>query len=186
MAIIIFDFDDTLFDTQKLKEKIFDKLFEYGISKEIIHESYKESQNLLGVYSPENHTKILRDLYNFDVSKKLNDWIANLDLSSHIFPEVDSLLKDLKNNNHLILLTRGKKNFQTFKIDQSDISRYFHETHIIEDAKEIFLKGMVFDEEVYFINDKESENSIIKDNFPNFHIIKKEHGKPIQLSMLTE
>ncbi len=184
MATIIFDFDDTLFDTQKLKEKIFNKLIEYGISKDIIYKSYKESQNILGVYSPDNHTKILNDLYSFDVTNNLSDWIVNLDLSSHIFPEVDSLLKNLKKNHYLILLTRGNKNFQTFKIAQSNISKYFNETHITEDAKETFLKEMVFSEEVYFINDKENENNTIKENFPNFKIIKKEHGKPLRLPML--
>ena len=183
MATIIFDFDDTLFDTQLLKEKIFNKLIENGISDNIIHKSYKDSQKILGIYSPNNHIKVLKDLYNIDIGENLNDWITNLNLEHHIFPEVNDLLKNLSSKHHLVLLTLGDQDFQKFKIDQSQISDYFNEIHIIDYDKELFLKELDSEHEIYFVNDKESENESIRNNFPNLNIIKKEHGKPLQLPM---
>lgn len=186
MATIIFDFDDTLFDTQLLKEKIFNKLIENGVPKDIIHQSYKDSQKILGIYSLDNHIKILKDLYNIDIEQNLNDWIKNLNIESHIFPEVNALLKNLCGKHNMILLTLGDQDFQSFKIGQSKISHYFNEIHIINYDKELFLRRIDSNQEIYFINDKESENESIKNNFPNFKIIKKEHGKPLQLPMLSE
>lgn len=183
MATIIFDFDDTLFDTKSLKEKIFNKLIENGVPFDVVHQSYKDSQKVLGIYSPNNHIKVLKDIHNIDINENLNDWIMSLDLETYIFPEVNNLLNNLHTKHNLILLTLGDKDFQSLKINQSQISHYFKEIHIIDYSKELFLKKIDSNHETYFINDKDEENNTIEKSFPNLNIIKKMHGKSIRLPM---
>ncbi len=181
MATIIFDFDDTLFDTQRLKEQIFEILEKSGVPNDIIHRSYKQSQSILGSYSIDNHLKILKDKYDISEEMNINDWLNDADLTSHVLPEIDELLQNLSNNHYLILLTKGDFDFQTLKINKSDLKKHFREIHIIKEDKDLFLKDKSFSGSVYFVNDKDKENEIIKNNFPDFNIIKKEYGEPLRL-----
>lgn len=172
MATIIFDFDDTLFDTKKLKETIFSQLASHGASKAIIEESYKECR---ADYCLLKHTQVLKK-YDLDIPDSIHNWISLFDFEPYLFPEVINDLKKLSEDNYLVLLTKGDENFQKSKIKSSNISKYFKEIHITQKDKEEFLKDKKYPHPIHFINDKESENEIIKKLFPKI-IIKKRKSR---------
>ena len=171
MSIIIFDFDDTIFNTRKLKKTIFDKIESLGISSEIVKNSYEISKKRFNHYTPDNHISIINEMSDHDISPKQTAEIKAIDFSLHRNDKIHDILSSLSKKNHLIHLTIGDQNFQKLKIHKSGISKYFHEIHIVSDRKEDFISGRKFTDDVYFINDKKSENKIIKKMFPNIKVI---------------
>jgi len=170
MATFIFDFDDTLFDTKRLRQEVSDKIAVHGISEEFIEEAYRESKKLHGNYSLDSHIEILKKQYNFQEHITFYKWFDSIDFSTYIFPEAVDLLEKLSKDNYLVLLTKGLSEFQNIKVQGSNIMKYFNEIHITPDAKEVFLQDKKFNTPIYFINDKESENEKVKKAFPDFDV----------------
>jgi FMN phosphatase YigB (HAD superfamily) len=173
MATIIFDFDDTLFDTKKFKKDIFGELISLGIKENIIKKTYKECRN---DYCLLKHIKALKK-HNLQIPNLIHKKISNLSLKSYLFPKVAKDLKKLSKENYLILLTKGDKGFQNTKINSSNISKYFEEIHITKKNKEEFLKDKKYPHPIYFINDKKSENRIIKKMFPKIIVRENKKGE---------
>ena len=171
MATIIFDFDDTIFDTRQLKKIIAEKLSSYGIDLEVVNNAYHESKGRVGNYILNEHTNTLSQIHGFDVPKEFFAWFEDLPLDSYILPEHESMIKKLKNDKHiLILLTKGGNEFQNEKISRSGLEKYFDEVHITSGEKHIYLSEKNFDGPVIFINDKKDENKKIKEHFPHFEV----------------
>lgn len=171
MATIIFDFDDTLFKTHNLKKTIFAKMESLGITLEIIKNTYEISKKKFKHYTPDNHISTINEIGVFNIGEKQAREINAIDFSSHKIDEVHNILFGLSQKHHLILLTIGDKDFQKLKIHKSGLHSLFHEIHIINDKKEDFISNQNFTDDVYFINDKESENKIIRKMFPNIKVI---------------
>lgn len=172
MATIIFDFDDTLFNTKKLKEDIFNQLASHGIGKTMIEKTYKECRSS---YCLTRHIQILKE-NDSHIPDSIHNWFSNFNLENYLFSKTINNLERLSQNNCLILLTKGDKRFQNIKIKGSKISKYFKEIHITQKNKEEFLKNKKYMHPIYFINDKKSENEIIKNKFPKMIIKKKIKG----------
>lgn len=183
MATIIFDFDDTLFDTAELKKIIFGKLESFGIHKEIVESTYAESQKGNSNYSLHSHIQLIKEKYNHFIPENIYQWFSSIDFSLYLFPDSKTCLQELSQKHYLVLLTKGDLDFQNMKINSCDIRKYFKEIYIIENTKDVFLKEKVFESPIYFINDKDSENDLIRELFPNFTIIPKKKGEPLQFSL---
>lgn len=173
MATFIFDFDDTIFDTKKLKIHIFEKLSNFDMDKIIIEKTYKET--LLennGNYILKKHLEnLFHDKENFtEITANFLSWFYNLDFKKYILPKIEETLNILNKEHYLILLTKGDEDFQNIKIKGSGLDKYFKEINIVNGKKEEFLTNIKYSE-IIFINDKESENEIIKNKFPNIKII---------------
>lgn len=171
MATIIFDFDDTLFKTRKLKDSIFRKMESFGISTEIINKTYEICKKRFKYYTPSNHVFIINEMDGLNISEDQTEEINEIDFSFHKIEEIHNVLFQLSKKHHLVLLTIGDKDFQKLKIYNSGISSHFHEIHIISEKKEDFISSQDFNGDVYFINDKESENEIIRKMFPHINVI---------------
>lgn len=171
MAIIIFDFDDTLFETHKLKDLIFETMGSWGLPQEMILETYKKSVKRFLHYTPENHLLTINEMTEFNIPDHRISEIKNLDFSFNQGEATKKILTNLAEKNTLILLTMGDQNFQKFKIAKSGLAPYFHEIQIVPSQKENFLLEQNYSEEVFFINDKKSENDLIKKMFPHFQVI---------------
>jgi FMN phosphatase YigB (HAD superfamily) len=169
MATIIFDFDDTLFDTKKLKRDIFCKLQSHGIENSIIKKTYKECRHN---YCPQRHVRILKK-NGSEIPGSIKLWISRFDFKPYLFEKVHEELEFLSKENYLILLTKGDLNFQKKKINGSNISLFFKEIHIIQKEKEDFLKDKNYKYPIHFINDKKSENKKIKKLFPKIIVKEK-------------
>jgi phosphoglycolate phosphatase-like HAD superfamily hydrolase len=182
MATFIFDLDDTLLDTKRLKDDFSQKLVLFGVPQAVAEQSYFDTKQSLGNYSPEGHLQIISEKYGTRVPDDFSDWLSSVSFEGYLFPESVSTLERLQPNNMLILLTKGEQGFQNKKIKNSGIEKYFNTIHVVSGSKEVFLKDIVFDGPIYFINDKESENAVVKNNFPDFVIIKvdeKHHKEKI-------
>jgi FMN phosphatase YigB (HAD superfamily) len=171
MATIIFDFDDTLFKTHNLKKTIFAKMESLGIPSEIIINTYEISKKKFNHYTPNNHIRVINEMGFFNIGEKQKREINDIDFSLHGVNEVYNTLLVLSKKHHLILLTIGDKDFQKLKIHKSGLHPFFHEIHIIDDKKEDFISSQNFIDDIYFINDKESENKKIRKMFPNIKVI---------------
>ena len=67
MATIIFDFDDTLFDTSRFKKDMFCVIKSHKVKNIDIYNSYLKASK--GGYSFKKQTSILFRLYNLDRKK---------------------------------------------------------------------------------------------------------------------
>lgn len=171
MATIIFDFDDTLFNTKKLKEDFSQKLMSLGVPEEVARQSYHDTKKSIGNYTPEEQIRILADIYTIKITKDFSEWFSSLQLSDYLFPESISTLQRLSADHTLVLVTKGEETFQNFKIKNSGIETYFTNIYIVPASKDAFLKNLSLEGPVYFINDKESENKAVKETFPDFIIM---------------
>ena len=171
MATIIFDFDDTIFQTHKLKKTIFDKMESFGVPIDIIKKSYEISKKKFNHYTPDNHIKIINMTKNFHITKKQKEDIARIDFSFHKTEETFKTLSKIAKKNNLVLLTIGDKDFQKLKIHNSGLTSLFSEVHIIDSRKEDFISKQNYKGDVFFINDKKTENNIIRKNFPYIKVI---------------
>lgn len=162
MATLIFDFDDTLFDTKRMRTEISDHLILGGLIKEDIEDTYEETKQILGNYNMHFHIKLLKERFPFFDVDVFYDWFNQIDIPSYVFPDAIELLKSLRAHHHLVLLTKGEFDFQNIKVQSSNLLPYFNEFHIVPDRKEVFLQGRDFVLPVYFVNDKETENEAVK------------------------
>lgn len=186
MAIFIFDFDDTIFNTKKLKSDIFEKLSNFDMDIETIETTYKNtlSQNR-GNYILKKHLEnLFRERKNFlKIEKEILNWFNCLDFKKYILYRVEEMLENLKKRHSLILLTKGDPDFQNIKIEKSKLGTYFEEINIVEGKKEEFLEEKKYND-VFFINDKESENEIIHTKFPSIKIINPNQKGDVAASLM--
>ncbi len=180
MATIIFDFDNTLYNTSKLKEDLFKIFLEHNISQKDINSSYSRVLRTSG-YSYEKHLQILNSLYKDLPAKAIIKKIKLLKLELYVFPGRIQLLNSLSKKNHLILLTKGDLKFQKLKIKKSKLGKYFKKIIITNENKVKTLRKTNFKNPIYFINDNEKENHEIAIKNPNFFIIKNKNGGPIKV-----
>jgi FMN phosphatase YigB (HAD superfamily) len=173
MTIIIFDFDDTVFDTNRLKNDVVERFVLHGIKRDVAEDAYHKAKSENGVYSLNSHICTINNLQNTEVPKDFYNWFENLDLTQYVFSNIEVLLSDLKQNHKLILLTKGENEFQNFKINKSGLAEHFAEIHITQNEKEIFLQDFLFEEPVIFINDKLDENQKVQEKFPHFRVSQK-------------
>lgn len=153
---IYIDFDGTLFNTDKYTKNFMDIFNEHGIDNVI----FNRVRNIL--FNNENlfDLDIIIDYflkeYNIDIGLKIK--INSLLNKSYLYPEVVNCLKELIDSGYeLHLLTYGDKNFQSMKIDSSNISGYFKNIIITdEDKSELNLdyKNSIFIDNNPFVIDK--------------------------------
>lgn len=174
MATIIFDFDDTLFDTTQLKQDVLRvATSEHFLKHDDVVEAYKEACRDSN-YTFENHAFCLKKKYpELKIEGFLQD-LHNLLNSDYVFEGVETALKELDQEHKLILLTKGERDFQLIKLEKSGLKEIFNNQnlHIVNDNKAEYLKNLsIAGEEIYFLNDKDNENKAVKELFPHFNVI---------------
>ena len=173
MSVIIFDFDDTLFDTKRLNADVIESLVAHGAERALARFAYDSAKVKNGVYYLSGHIAELEQASNTKIAQEFFDWFEGLDFTDYVLPEVVPLLENLKNDHKLLLLTKGEESFQKFKINRAGLAKHFHEIHITAGDKEIYLESFDFTEPVIFINDKIEENKKVQDKFPHFKVTQK-------------
>ena len=167
---IIFDFDDTLFNTKKFKDDYFQLLTETGLTASEIQELYSS-------FSKTAQSKTNRGFEDFlsqkgyPVTTSLKERFNSFDLNVYVKHETVSTLENLKKDFILVLLTKGEEVFQTWKVNGSGLSSFFSEVITTEGNKEEILSQKSFLEPVFFINDKSEENFAVKQNFPSWTVL---------------
>lgn len=174
--MFIIDFDDTLFDTQALKQARLDALKEIGISEEVYWETYKQAHcdsegNF--VYTDRRHAQFLA-VFGFDENKIVEKFSkVSAKLYKFLFPDTVDFLESLKKYNQpIILLSLGDPNFQEFKLEGARIREYFNHIFMVSEPKYKALSDIFKFENasnVWFINDKVEET---KDLVGKFSVLK--------------
>ncbi len=129
--IIAFDFDRTLFDTERFKIALANSLNKFGISPKIWQQTYEKSipKNLIKyqIYRPKKHAKIIQKLTGVPAEKILDAFHKVIKNSSHlIYQETKPVLKFFKNKNFAIyLVSFGNCAHQKEKINHSGIANFF-------------------------------------------------------------
>lgn len=163
--LVIFDFDDILFDRDSFMKALAESL---DFSYEQFIKSYNENFKEKGInYSLKKHLKILGKV---DAGIKTDNLFR--DLSNFLHKEAIESLKKFKSKNHdLILLTFGDKDYQSRKIKASGVSKHFDRVLTTRDKIKTLNEILPQDKYAIFINDKECENKEIKKHFPDLKII---------------
>lgn len=172
--MFIIDFDDTLFDTYRFKEKRLEEVQRLGVSEEEYWRTYREarySPDGLSTYSNERHADILGGLGygRGEVLAMLKNTTGEA-LFDFLFSDTIDFLEALKKHKQkMILLSLGNSGFQKLKTDGVRITDYFDKVYITHDSKlhvlEQFLKTK-HSEEVWFVNDKVDETMRVLNTFP--------------------
>lgn len=173
---IFVDLDDTLYNTRKLKDDIYNIFEPTGISKEDFILAYRQAAELsmLGYYNytfPKQVSAVRAR--GFDVNEdELVPKLDNLLAQNYVLPGAEDLLISLKNIcNKLVLLTAGNIAFQAKKIEASNIKSYFDEVVQIDGGKDLVLAPfMKAKEKILFINDNLDENKMIKNKYPTLTV----------------
>lgn len=165
---IIFDLDDTLFDTAKLKQDFFNTIAKSGIPAHVVRDTYLELREQSPVYDIDQHVDFLYRETGVTVSQDIVDELQNMDYAKYTTTETVALLKDLREEYTLWLLSLGKYDIQMKKLSDTGLIDYFERDNIIitEQPKENELQKLSFDGSVYFINDKINETEIVAEQFP--------------------
>lgn len=185
--MFIIDFDNTLFNTTNSPNSFRDvrvrELAKIGISEELYMETYFVARNHgdknLCLYSDERHAEVLSER-GFDKQKVLevlDKTISEDILPTYLWPDTVEFLEALKKTGQpMILFSLGDPEFQYLKIKGSGIEKYFDRVFMDSRPKREVMKEIldfVTDNEIWFINDRISENKEISDNFSNIKVVQK-------------
>lgn len=185
--MFIIDFDNTLFNTTNPPNSFRDvrvrELTKIGISEELYMETYFVARNHgdddLCLYSDERHAEVLSER-GFDkqvVLEVLDKTISEDILPTYLWSDTIEFLEALKKTGQpMILFSLGDPEFQYLKIKGSGIEKYFDRVFMDSRPKKEVMKEIldfVTDKEIWFINDRISENEDISINFPNIKVVQK-------------
>jgi len=182
----IFDFDDTLFDSKRFKERIYACLEKASISRSTAETHYRAVRL---TQEPFSLKKFLTDLLPSPSEVE----VVYLDImrvcQSFINQELLAVIRRLGRDNCYIV-TQGDEEFQNDKIEKSAISMLFAERHIVTGPKRELVSQICArykDEDVVFVDNKvDALNDIDREKCQNLKtILWDEHGLA-KLSTLTK
>ncbi|MCX6752161.1 MAG: HAD hydrolase-like protein [Candidatus Nomurabacteria bacterium] len=153
----IFDFDDVLFDTKKLKENIFRCLGEISISKNTEEKYYEEFKSMGTPFSLKEFLSSLltRENKKKDTTEDIYEKIMSLSLNL-ANTELLKIIKKLGKKNCYIV-TSGDEEFQLDKIRRSNIDDYFCEILVAPHSKKGIIEKICKEnkgEQIIFVDDK--------------------------------
>lgn len=129
--VIAFDFDRTLFDTERFKIALANSLNKLGIPPKIWQQTYQSSipKNLIKyqIYQPKKHTLVVQKLTGASSAKIMAEFQKVIKQSSKlIYKETVPALQFFINKNFVLyLVSFGNRGHQTEKIKYSGIAKYF-------------------------------------------------------------
>ena len=167
---IIFDFDHTLFSAKRLVRCLKEEFKKVGVNEKLFSETFQKSKTK-GRYTPEKHFRLIiekRPEYNLKMLRGIFKKVINK-ADMFLYPDVLPVLKDLKKENELILLSYGYKEFQMEKIENSKITKYFSKIIITQEINKIstFKKILKEMERGVFVEDNPKSLTEAKKSFPN-------------------
>lgn len=178
--MFIIDFDDTLFDTQRLKTARLHAMSALGVSEEDFWKSYRDatvSPDGYFTYTNERHAQMLMN-YGYDFEAVYEAFRKTTeDLRTYLFTDTIAFLTAIRNTKQpMVLLSLGDPKFQELKVKSSGIHKLFDRMFMVNDSKESVLHHLfetVDPGNVWFINDKVHETERLLQTFPRMRCIMK-------------
>lgn len=179
---IVFDFDNTLFDTERRREYFYEMVELHGYSREAAYAMYLETRVAqekifisLASFLTTLKRKLNQDGKTF-LSEEVSQKIVEMNAGDGLLPGARSLLEQcVKLTVPLYLLSLGVREWQEEKVQQSGIGKFFPRDHIIytdriHGGKETALRdlfGASFDGAgTLVVNDKPDETERLLETFP--------------------
>jgi phosphoserine phosphatase len=134
----IFDFDNTLYQTERLKGKFYAMAEIHGYTRKEARDIYDrariESERI--VINLSSYLVVLREQVQRDgrtfLSEEVSEIIEKVKLGSNVVPYANELLRYYAQQGiEMYLLSLGVREWQEEKVQQSNIDRYFKNNHII-------------------------------------------------------
>ncbi|OGY45534.1 MAG: hypothetical protein A2729_01975 [Candidatus Buchananbacteria bacterium RIFCSPHIGHO2_01_FULL_39_14] len=185
--MIIFDLDNTLFNTPLLK-KDFERIFsKHKLSGpkfwQTFYSAYDIKPKAKGCYSIDKHFLALSNFFKpkekIKIKKELIKAI-HCRGRGYLYPDVIPTLNRLKQNKKPIyLITKGEKDFQNLKIKATNIGSYFRKIYIVKNDKVPAFKKIVKNLSAVSVNDRLEELLLVKKQLPKVKsiFIKRKHQK---------
>lgn len=152
MEKIYIDFDGTLFDTDKFYKDFINVCSNYNIDLEKVD----SSKELLFLETNLFDMDIIVDylINKYKLSLEFKDEVNKLFSSKYVFFDVIPCLEILKKTHELIILTYGRFNYQTRKINGSNLKGYFKDI-IITDKNKSTLSNIDYKNSIFIDNNPE-------------------------------
>ncbi len=187
MSSIIFDFDNTLFDTEQLKNIMRQAAVDSGCSAEeaqIVYERSRSDEKGNITISLDHFIVTLRTFLestdralSIETITRLKAWLREIG-PSLVFEGVCEMLAECSERFECYLLSLGVPAWQREKISLAGIEKYFSPERImftdreggkVSALRELF--GMQFDgTDTVFFNDRPEESAELLQQFPKLHL----------------
>ncbi len=188
---VVFDFDNTLYQTEKLKSKFYAMAEIHGYTREEAKDIYNEARVASEriIINLSSYLNVLREQVEADgivfLREEVSEIIENVNLGDGLLPYARELLGCCKRRKcNLYLLSLGVKEWQEEKVQQAKINTFFEDGHIIytdkiNGGKVSVLKEILGDDHtgigVAIFNDKPDETKEILEAFPDiFAFVRRE------------
>lgn len=129
---VYLDFDNTIYNTDKMFKDIKDKCMEYGITEDEI----LKVKLAFKLFNMNEVLDIIKNSHEFDdaLYEEIDNIVKNG--KSYIFDDVYDFISELKNKKYQVnILTFGDYSWQYLKISNSGIENYVNDIIITEDEK---------------------------------------------------
>ena len=183
---IIFDFDDTIFDTQNFKVEFEGIFYSMGVSKELYRETYYSTKVVRGnkvfyKYSLQNQleaiARINKQINLEQLTGKMDVFLS--DLKRFVFEDFYQAITGL-NKEDLFLISFGGGDFKKKKIEGGGVAKYFSQIKTGDDKSEM-AKELLLDpgEKIFVIDDKPAQLEVIREVLPkaNFFRLRRFNSK---------
>ncbi|EKE25069.1 MAG: hypothetical protein ACD_5C00306G0001 [uncultured bacterium] len=173
--MIFIDFDDVIFNTGEFKRDFKNMFIENGISAEIFDKYYNDPNDNRAIKTFDPWKQIERMHRDLDIDTKHITSLVNVyisDISSYVFDDVENFVNKFKQEK-ICIVSFGEKEFQTKKIENSQISKIIKNVAITENSKSetiaqiLKLKSNLNNEKNFFIDDRVEQIGDVKSRFPD-------------------
>jgi phosphoserine phosphatase len=180
---VVFDFDNTLYQTEKLKAKFYAMAEIHGYTREDAKEIYNEARILSEriVINLSSYLVVLKQQLQADnltfLSEEVSEIISNVSNGDGLIPYAKELLKYTKDAGYeRYLLSLGVREWQEEKVEQTKIKSYFENGNIVYTDKiksgKIGVLETLFGDDftgagMVVFNDKPNETREMLERFPD-------------------
>jgi len=181
-TVFIFDIDNTLINTDSVKEYVSSKLIKKVIGPEKLSgfwQEYENSRKRLGYVSiPEFSDSYAELVSNPDFSEKIRKMFYTIPFNKFVFDGVDELMEYVDPRGEIVILTEGDLVYQPMKIKNLGISKYLDELYVFEnEGKNIPEIGQIYKgRRIIAVDDKITVLENIKRTIENSITIHFKHG----------
>lgn len=180
---VVFDFDNTLYQTEKLKAQFYAMAEIHGYTREEAKDIYNAARVASEriIINLSSYLVVLREQIQADglefLNEEVSEIITHVGKGDGLLPYARELLKySYESGMDMYLLSLGVKEWQEEKVAQAKIAQYFDDGHIIYTDQIKGGKGVVLRElfgpeftgvDTAIFNDKPNETKELLDEFPD-------------------
>lgn len=138
-TVFIFDIDNTIINTDALKEYVNSSLVDKVIKPDIIESfwnEYESVRNRLGYISiPDLSDSFAQKVNDPSYSEKIRNMFYSIPFESYVYPGIYELIEYIDPKGEIVILTEGDLVYQSMKIKNLRISKYLDEMFVFENKK---------------------------------------------------